>query len=395
MRTKKSLLLVELDYHEDLLCFLIELIDKSKFNVTCAIKKEIFKYISDDIKRKCTFFIIGNNLDLKNALNSQIFDLVIFNTCASKFYFWQKHCPESSIIRIHNVNAYFLPLRNVKIRFNFLEIRKAFTYLILHQLFRFEYYYMKLFLKKVNYFSFMSDSNQNYFLSKRPDLKNKIGPILPLACYESRFFKHHTDEIIKIVVPGTPEKKRRDFQAIKQMVAYLSEKSVTAKITFAGKAPKYSLGFLNKLSYFGNKNLTFQYFNKYLSHEEFNNIIKDADILFFPLIKTTRYKIFQEVYGTSKISGSVKDMIRFGKISILPEWYSLDKNLQHLSFTYSNNEDMKSAFDNAINQIKNSKDLYKKVLLEHEKNYSFQNIFIEFNNSIKNLIQKISDEKNS
>ena len=77
------ILIVELDYHKDILSFFLELIDLDLFNVSCIVNKNIYPYLSDDLKSKLNFYIYLNKYSLKKFLNRTKCDLTIFNTCGN------------------------------------------------------------------------------------------------------------------------------------------------------------------------------------------------------------------------------------------------------------------------------------------------------------------------
>jgi len=251
---KMHILIVELDYHKDILSFFLELIDLDLFNVSCIVNKNIYPYLSDDLKSKLNFYIYLNKYSLKKFLNRTKCDLTIFNTCASKFYFWSKYCPSNSVMRIHNINAYFIPLKSIRIRFNFFEIRKAITYILFHQTFCLSHLFLKKLLTKINLYLFMSDANKKYFLSIQPDHYLKAGPVLPIAAYNSKYFKELDIQNISIVIPGYVESKRKDFYAIWECCKSLSNLKIKTELVLAGKTPTHSLKFIKQIKSLENSN---------------------------------------------------------------------------------------------------------------------------------------------
>lgn len=387
-----KILLVELDYHSDLYSFLIELTDNSRYDIHCLTNDKIYAQLTEKLKQKCTFFISNRNKEIKKYLDQNTFDFVFINTIEDKLSFWADNCPKNTMIRVHDVNTYFLPLKSLYIEFLPVKIFKAISYLINRQLLKFDYYYLNKLIKKVDYFSFLSEQNKEYFISKRPDIKDKAGETFPLAAYNEEFFKLEKTDKLTFVVPGTLESKRKDFKIIYETCKILSELDINCEVVFAGLTPKQSNGFVNRIKSFENKKLKITNFNYFLSHNEFDSIVKGADFLIFPMTKVTTFKIFKEIYGKTKISGSIKDLIKFGKISIMPSWYDLSEDLVELTYRYENIKDLKEKITKAVFDLKEEKNNYYKLIENHKKRYNFQ-ILSDFQNQLFSIYTK-KHEKN-
>lgn len=387
-----KILLVELDYHSDLYSFLIELTDTSRFDVYCLTNNKIYDQLSDDLKQKCNFFVSNNNKEIRGFLSEHNFDFVFINTIEDKLKFWAKNCPNNTMLRIHDVNTFFLPTKNLKIQLNPINIFKALSYIIKRQIFKFDYYYMHKLLKKVQYFTFLSDQNKEYFISQRSDIKDKAVATFPLAAYNEDFIKLEITDKLIFVVPGTLESKRKDFKIIHKICEILSESEFDSEIVFAGLTTNQSSGFISRIKSLENKRLKITNFNYFLSHEEFDSIVKGADFLIFPMTKETNFKIFKEVYGKTKISGSIKDLIKFGKVSIMPSWYDLSDDLAELTFQYKNTKDIKDKITKAVFDLRENRERYLKLIENHKKKYNFQTLS-EYQNHLFNIYSK-KNEKN-
>ena len=67
---------------------------------------------------------------------------------------------------------------------------------------------------------------------------------------------------------------------------------------------------------------------------EFERVLHETDFLLIPALEKTRYTLYTESYGRTKISGNVYDMIRYGKPAILPAHYALDPDVATMTGRY-------------------------------------------------------------
>jgi len=387
LAVKPVLLVIEMDFHADILGYLLASIDKNTFEVHCITTPAIRKRISADCFESVRVHEAKNNISILEALKSIHPALTIFNTCASRFRFWVKHCPENAILRIHNINATFIPLKSVHIGFNFYEIRKAFTYIVWLEMMNLNMVFMKQFLKKISWYSFMSEKNEAYFKKTCPDQTGKIGPIIPMAAYESKFVKKTKGDSLKIVIAGSLEKKRKNFAYISKFTTILADSGHNIELHFAGSIPKSSIPFLHNLIKQETSCFKIITYNRYLPQEEFDSILQNADLLFMPMTSSTRYKIYRETYSKSKISGGINDLIKTGKYSLIPNWYQIDENLKPLVFTFDETTSgMKKAFYDAIMHYTTNTEEYSNILKQHSANYSFSNLSSKLNISLKNRV---------
>lgn len=388
--SKPTIALVELDYHADLLEQLIQLIDNDRFYVYCIITPHVFDLLSPKVNRKFEFFILRKINDLKTFLSDKNIDLFLFNTCASHFYTWSSIIQNTkSLLRIHNINTYFLPLKNILIPKDFRSTKKFIAHIVLQQIFQLYHVNLRKLLKRISFFSFMSKSTQDYFEKNCPELSHKIAPILPLAFHDYLMFENNKEvykktDVIRIVITGTIEPKRKDFDAIEKIVSFVANQTkYFIEITFAGKTPSHSIQFAKKLKQKENKYFRFQYFNNYLSAEEYHKICSNAHIIFFPIAKQSSFKIFKENYGYSKISGSEKDLIVYGKFCILPSWYPIDKELERLVHKYDSydNQSIANTTKFLLNYLASDYSSIVQTIYAHYETYNF--------NTMKNIVNQI------
>ncbi|MEQ8238812.1 MAG: hypothetical protein RIA69_06350 [Cyclobacteriaceae bacterium] len=152
----------------------------------------------------------------------------------------------------------------------------------------------------------------------------------------------NTKKYIQISVIGTVEHKRRDYLALYKAI----------KMSISQFERPVSLSFLGKLKgSYGNRikeifkdlectNFQFSYFNKFVPKEEFESYMSQTDFLLLPMKLETRYQIYREQYGMTKISGMEIDMITYQKPVIIPDGYNLPNDLDKFATHYKSVDDL-------------------------------------------------------
>ncbi len=339
---KPRIHIIELDYHNDVLSDLLELIDSKIFDVICSTKIEIHNSLSEAAKTNTQFNLVNKSRTGLKSIAAIKADLHVFNTMASWYRFWSINLPKPTVIRIHNFNAVFFPLQNIKIGFNFFEWRKAFTHIVFRQLILHDLFHLHKIKKEALGFSFLSSEIERLFIENCPLQSQKCMPVLPVNWCKNLSKWQAPSKEIRIVISGTLEPKRKNFQDIEALCGCLQKCTKSVKLIFAGRVPKHSLPFILSMKRKETPIFSIHYYETHLSQSDFEQTLESADILVFPMAKFTRYKVFREVYGQTKISGGFNDYVRAAKPALVPEFYRLNGNEQLLCRYYHNPFDLAS-----------------------------------------------------
>jgi hypothetical protein len=68
----------------------------------------------------------------------------------------------------------------------------------------------------------------------------------------------------------------------------------------------------------------------------FNDYLSKSHLLISPVIETTSFRIYAEVYGETKFPGSIGEMVKFGLPSFFPDHFHMDEEFQKYNEAYSN-----------------------------------------------------------
>lgn len=367
MAEKSRIHIIELDYHPDILTSFLRLTDRNEFFTIVSTKAEIYNKLPKSIQESIDeLHLLGVDGCKLEDISSVKGDLHVFNTLASNYSFWAKNLPEKHIIRIHNIHTWFDPYNHISYGKSILEWRKSATHILYRRWILNDGKYIEWIRDKANFFSFMSDGNAEYVRQNYPAFVEKIGPVFPNAwCEDSQLYPFSKDDF-RILIPGTPEFKRKDFTAIENLISWAAKQNFHIQIDFAGKAPEYMYSTLDNLKNKGNANLKIQYFKEFLSNDTFDEMLDRSDLLFFPIKSTTRFKIFEEKYGSSKISGSENDFIRFGKPALLPDFYPLKSDLLMLY----NIENLEERLDGFIEDYSTNFEKWERLNTYHQSNFN-------------------------
>lgn len=383
MSTKPRIHVIELDYHPDMLSSFLSLVDDDCFEIILSSKREIIQKIPIELLLKIkSVCVLGENGVTLNSIASTESDLHVFNTLASNYSFWAKNMPKNHIIRIHNIHTWFAPNAHINYGKTWLEWRKSLTHILYRRLILNDGKYIHHLANSSRLFSFMSENNARYFEQLRPDLKEKVGPVFTNAWSENISLKRENNKGLKILIPGTPEYKRKDFVAIQSLIQWAKNREEHIQIVFAGKAPSYMYSALDELNKLAESKLEILYFKNFVDPETFDKMLAEADVLFFPIKEFTRFKIFEEKYGYSKISGSENDFIRFGKASFFPSFYPINSDLI-ISYSHQN---LIEKLDVFANQYSENIEDWKLRMKEHRERYAFAISKEEHNVYLRKLV---------
>lgn len=148
--------------------------------------------------------------------------------------------------------------------------------------------------------------------------------------YLPLFYADEDENIISdqlsIVIPGNVSQARRDYKNVLSKLENWSASNSDSKleIVFLGKAENTELQWLIEFESKALKNVKIIYFKEKVSQKTFDFHIKKATYLWCPLQISTSFFSNEEIYGVTKMSGIIADVINYRKIAVLPKVYPSD-----------------------------------------------------------------------
>lgn len=344
----RNLSIIEIDYHSEVLRDFCKILNELDYRVIVYTTEKVFLQTGlskAELAPKFTFRIIDktkNIPDFFNKWHSEIeaSDLLFFNTLASHFKFFSRLTFSNKVVlRIHNAGTY-LGLADLDLGSSFSEWQYSIEHLIWRSLFRFDWYFRKTFLKRVDYFVFPSDSMIQFSLTegRQRDKIIKSPFLLTYAAFGAETVAD--SQSFRITIPGSVEPKRRDYDSVLNAFELIQSR-FEQKVELVLLGPlktRFGKDLVNRFSKLENVKLIF--FSDFVEQETFKEVMIDSNILLLPIKVNTRYQIYQEKYGLTKISGGEGEMIKYCKRAIIPIEYNISNDLKPFSMQYANVEEL-------------------------------------------------------
>lgn len=395
----KKIILIEFDYHPEVLRNTIEILNESCLEVSIfttveiwhkvGFKKEnipsnfkVFPCINKDIKKH-----LKNHLQKINSA-----DCILYNTAASRFntYLGLDFKPKQ-IMRVHNANANFNDLkRSYSPIFTPFFMWKDTSHLLRKFIVEVDHHRMKKFIKQMDAFAFASDELRNYAL-RTFKLKEDECITLPLVytSYKTMRTDQQKQKSRKIVltVIGKIDPRNRNYKEIIKSFELVAQEAKLLKrsveLVFLGSAKtKFGKDIIKQVSQLSNEYATLKFFDDFVNEKDFQMEIERTDFFIIPTHKKTRYTIYTEWYGKTKISGAINDVIKYQKPAFISSHYPIDKSLSNVLIPYSNAMDLANHIKNMMNDNKPSVDFN-----ELNIKYSLSEIRKQYENALLKVIE--------
>ena len=381
----------ELDYHIIQLCNFCKLFEESEHELTVFTTKKFYSRVKNDpITSKWKWVLKGEekissfideNLSLINS-----HDLIFFNTIASGYRtYYKTNFTSYSIIRIHNGHTYLKPFHHLYVPKNFFEFYKCVSYIVREMIPTLDFYYIPKLIDKIDFVCLNDYYREEYAIDKNLISVDKIFPCIPFTtCYSMAKELDPKSSSLSISITGAIDERKRDYElvvnAIKKAMPLL-QKPVTLCLLGmpVGRYGKKIIMTLRKLE---SEKFKMVCFNGFVPQEEFDLNLKGSDLMLAPMIIENQFRIYKEIYGTSKSSGNISDMISFGKMLAVPSSFHNDTEMEKVIDKYDSVDSLASILVNYANDrsllIKRSKALRdflvtnyspKKILADFENNY--------------------------
>lgn len=251
--------------------------------------------------------------------------ILYLNTVNNNFIFYAVLVKRLHRIRVvltlHNINTHFTHLTTFSAR---RLIRNAGK---------------KMLIKAVQEFNVVSLTMVNYLKDKLPSYKKTH--CLPGAIFEEEKLIKTAPEItqrINIVIPGSIDKKRRDYDIVFHFMNEVNLQRLPVHVTLLGGIYNdYSIQILEKCKKYALKNTNLKFYNTdIVDQPEFDRIMNDAHFVWVPsVIDTIISDNVSETYGVSKSSGNIFDIIKHAVPFFAPAILKVDPFLDKICLRYN------------------------------------------------------------
>lgn len=295
--------------------------------------------------------IFGLIQEHKDVLENE--DVVLFNTLATHYKAFAnlKLQKPRTILRIHNAASTFQTWRHFLWPKSLYIAFKTISHILRIELRGGALFYRRKALLAFDRYLFPTDDIAHYVINNLNISYHKLLiPSLPFVATDTNKEQGGTtptNAAEKIVaIPGSFNLKRRNYSIVYKAIKKLPPQEKTLHLHFLGPVQgKPAKALKQKISSLRRPDVKLYFYEKFVSEHSFNKIINQANFLILPLRDTVRYRIFQEQYGKTKVSGSVNDAIRFGKPALIPHFYPIPTALRPLFADYNDAKDLAQKID--------------------------------------------------
>jgi hypothetical protein len=273
--------------------------------------------ILDNTGSKWRFF-----RQLYKAAKKHQLDFFYLNTISNNhvFYAWVIGLLRIArvVITVHDINCLF------KSRWS-LQLRP-----LIHHIGK------KALIKRVQEFNVVSDTMVDYLRETTQGQKQVHN--IPGAVFESEQYALTIGDYIHLVVPGSLDKKRRDYQQVFELLQAAEANQLPLHITLlGGYTDDYGKAIIQQAAALKTVYCKITVYDTRLVHQdEFDKQLNNAHFIFIPsVIDTAICFDIPETYGLSKSSGNMFDVIKHARPFMAPQQLRVSATLESSCFRYT------------------------------------------------------------
>lgn len=389
----KKIAIMELDYHFEVLLNTCRIFDGIDIDVTIITKE---KYANELLKagdfNSLKWILWKSSESLTTFLQKNInlingFDLLLINTFSKYFKeFVNVELKPKTVLRIHNGYAYFAPKQHLKFANNLYYLLVDLKYFVKEILFKNEWKYREEFRKKIDYFLFPTETIRKYAITQNYTSEEQAVNLMPWSLASNEFTTINNKDEVYITLTGSVDIRRRNYKQLHAALAKAKDKfQRKVVLTFLGKPKnKYEKNTINSFKKLENDHLKFVAYSGWVPQNDFDNVMAKTDFLVIPLYKDVKFTIYSELYGYTKISGNVNDIILYSRPALISSFYPLESNLKNVTESFEDTVDLAGKLVKWVNE--KSFMNYETELNELREMYSLNNIQKEVKKVIESIL---------
>lgn len=205
----------------------------------------------------------------------------------------------------------------------------------------------KWLINKVDEFNAISDTMINYLKTKTS--KKLIN--IPGGIFEEQCSPQSIATEIRLVVPGSLDKKRRNYEQVFELALLADQHQMHLQIILlGGYVDEFSNTIINRVVQSNYKYCKILYYDlPVVDQIEFDQQMTSSHFVFIPsVINTNICGDIPEIYGLTKSSGNIFDVIKHAKPFIVPQALTISSDLESSCFKYDSIINIVEFFGNLL-----------------------------------------------
>lgn len=273
--------------------------------------------ILDNTRGKWYFF-----RQLYKAARKHQLDILYLNTISNNYLFYAWVIGTLGIPRVvltvHDINCLFKSHWSLRVRQLIHHIGK------------------KALLKRVSAYNVVSDTMVDYLRETTQGQKPIYN--IPGAVFERAQTLLTTGAAICLVVPGSLDKKRRDYSQVFALLKAAEARKLPLHVTLlGGYTDAYGRSIVQEAAALKTTCTKITVYDTAIVHQdEFDKQLDNAHFIFIPsVIDTAICFSIPETYGLTKSSGNIFDVVKHARPFIVPQSLRVSATLERSCFRYA------------------------------------------------------------
>jgi hypothetical protein len=287
-------------------------------------------------------------------------DLLYINTISSNHLLFamviKLISPLRVILTLHDINCMYrsYPSRNPRIMAHHLGKRWL--------------------IRLVKEFNVVSDTMVDYLAKESGG--TKVIHNVPGAVFDDRSQPSTIYDHIHLVIPGSIDKKRRTYAILWPLLQAAESAKIPLRITIlGGHFDEYGQAIIKKARAFKSHYTKLHCYDTHLVDQaEFDKVLDAAHFIFIPsVVDTAICHDIPEVYGLTKSSGNIFDVIKHARPFIVPSTLQIPDNLRSSAVIYDQLSDIVDLLQRLSRQPGHYRPLQEQAIL-NSKEYTIAKV---------------------
>jgi hypothetical protein len=252
-------------------------------------------------------------------------DAILFNTAAARFSALRRlDFQRPVLVRVHNSQAFFGSLKDYQRPRSAFLLWKDFSHLVRKLIWERDHYQMKAFVGGVDGYVFPTERMRSHAIEAyRLDPKRCFYvPMVSLQPVPPEPTIPAANHPIELSVIGRIDPRNRDYDQLMQAAARVPSlaqahgRRVVLNLLGAANT-RFGRNVVRRVSSFQSDFFRVNAFAGFVPQDVFSRTVGRSHGLILPIRHQTRYTIYPEYYGDTKISGAIHDLVTFQKPALV------------------------------------------------------------------------------